>query len=71
MVKSEKEDDNDEKILSIFCFKSTLAIKDVENMDISEESLNDVLIGHTCCIQYNFDTQRDGKGLRLVKFDMS
>ena len=66
----EKEDDTDEEILSIFCFKSTLAIKDVENMDINEEFLNNILIGNRCQIQYNFDVQSDDKGLRLVKFAM-
>ena len=65
---SEKEDDNDEDILSIFCFKSTLNLKNLEDMEITEEKLNDLWIGNKCGIQYNF--QSDGKHCRLVKFTM-
>ena len=35
--KFEEEDDSEEEVLSIFCFKSTLNLKALENMEISEE----------------------------------
>ena len=66
----EEGNDSDEDILSIFCFKSTLDLKDIDNMEITEEKLNDLLIGGKCDIQYNFDNQGDGKHLKLVKFTM-
>ena len=66
----EEGNDSDEDILSIFCFKSTLDLKDIDNMEITEEKLNDLLIGDKCDIQYNFDNQGDGKHFKLVKFTM-
>ena len=66
--KFEDDDDSEEEILSIFCFKSTLDLKDLETIEISEEKLNDILIGVKCDIQYNFENQNDVKHFRLVKF---
>ena len=68
--KFEEDDDSEEEILSIFCFKSTLNLKNLENMEISEEKLNNLLIGVKCDIEYNFENQNDGNNFRLVKFTM-
>ena len=69
--KFEEEDDSEEEVLSIFCFKSTLNLKALENMEISEEKLNNLLIGVKCDIQYNFENQNEGNNFRLVKFTMT
>ena len=65
-----QDDEKEDEILDIFCFKSTLGLTDVEEMEVNEENLNKKLIGNKCVAQYNKDTNRDSEKFRLVKFFM-
>ena len=63
------EDDNDE-VLDIFCFKSTLNLKDIDETDISEENLNKHLEGKMCQIEYDVNKNGEDGKLRLVRFEL-
>ena len=63
------EDDNNE-VLDLFCFKSTLNLKDIDEMDVSEENLNKVLEGKMCQVEYDVDKNGEDEKLRLVRFGL-
>ena len=60
----------DEEILDIFSFKSTLGLTDIEKMQINEDNLNEKMNGHKCVAQYKIEKNNDAEKLRLVKFNM-
>ena len=64
----EPEGDEDE-ILNIFSFKSTLDLDVLDDSNITEENLKTLMMGKQCVAQYNIDNNDDEK-LRLVKFNM-
>ena len=63
------EDDNDE-VLDIFCFKSTLNLKNIDETEITEENLNKHLEGKMCQIEYDVEKNREDGKLRLVRFEL-
>ena len=66
-VQSEEQED---EVLDIFSFKSTLDLKIEEGMEISEENLNRLMIGNKCEAQYNVDKSRDDERSKLVNIQM-
>jgi hypothetical protein len=65
-----QDDEQEDEILDIFSFKSTLGFTEIETIEINEDSLNNRMIGQTCVAEYNIDKNRDGEKWRLVKFIM-
>ena len=65
-----QDEEQEDEILDIFSFKSTLGLTDIENMEINEDNLNKRMIGNKCVAQYNIDKNRDAEKWRLVKFFM-
>ena len=60
-------DDNEDEIVNLFGFKSTLALEGIENMEITEENLNKVMIGRKCEVDYSIDKDGDEEKFRLMK----
>ena len=65
-----QDDEQEDEILDIFSFKSTLGFTEIETIEINEDSLNNRMIGQTCVAEYNIDKNRNGEKWRLVKFIM-
>ena len=65
-----QDDEQEDEILDIFSFKSTLSLTDIEQIEINEDNLNGRMIGHKCVAQYCIDKNGDAEKLRLVKFCM-
>ena len=63
-----QDNEQEDKILDIFCFKSTLGLTEIETVELNEDILNKRMIGQTCVAEYNMDKNRDGENWRLVKF---
>ena len=59
-------DEQEEEIVEIFCFNSTLNLKILNSPEITEENLNNMMMEKKCEAEYDED---DGK-LKLVKFLM-
>ena len=72
-IEIEKQDDQseEEEILNVFSFKSTLGLADIEKLDVTEDSLNTLMMGKKCDIQYNREKQMEDDKCRLVKFVMT
>ena len=62
--------DDDDEVLDIFCFKSTLNLKDTNDMEISEENLNKHLEGKMVQVEYDVEKNREDGKLRLVRFKL-
>ena len=66
------QNENDEaEILDVFVFKTTLGLVELDEVEISEDSLNAKLIEKKCLAEYIIDKNRDDEKFRLVKFTMS
>jgi hypothetical protein len=65
-----QDDEQEDEILDIFSFKSTLGLTDIEKAEINEDNLNERMIGLKCVAEYYIDKTRDAEKLRLVKFNM-
>ena len=65
-----QDNEQEDEILDIFSFKSTLGFTEIETIEINEDSLNNRMIGQTCVAEYNIDKNRNGEKWRLVKFIM-
>ena len=60
-IEVEKQDvlQDDEDILDVFSFKSTLGLQNIEEMEITVEKLNTLMTGNRCDIQYNIDNRNE------------
>ena len=65
-----QDDEQEDEILDIFSFKSTLELTNIEKVEINEDNLNERLIGLKCVAEYYIDKTRDAEKMRLVKFNM-
>ena len=65
-----QDDEQEDEILDIFGFKSTLGLTEIETMEINEDNLNKRMIGHKCVAQYDINKNRDVQKLKLEKFIM-
>ena len=72
-IEIEKQDhqSDDEEILNVFSFKSTLGLADIEKLEVTEDSLNTLMMGKKCDIQYNREKQTEEDKCKLVKFVMT
>lgn len=63
-----QDDKHEDEVLDVFCFKSTLDLRGIEKMDVTEDNLNKIMMGKKCQLEYNINSDKDDKKLRLVKF---
>ena len=64
-------ENDDDEVIDVFCFKTTLNLKDIDDIEISEENLNKKLEGKKCEIEYTIDKTREDGKVRLVKFKLN
>ena len=65
-----QSDDQEDEILGIFSFKSTLDLKLANNTDMTDENLNKIMMERKCTAEYDVDKTKDEGKLKLVKFEM-
>ena len=66
-IQNDKDDDD---ILDLFGFRSTLELEGNVNRDINEDKLNIKMVGKKCVAEYNIDKNRSDGKYRVVKFLM-
>ena len=70
-IEKQDEQSDNEEILNVFSFKSTLGLADIEKLEVTEDSLNTLMMGKKCDIQYIMEKQMEEDKCKLVKFLMT
>ena len=65
-----QSDDQDDDIIEIFSFNTTLDLKLEKDIDISEDNLNKMMMEMKVKAEYDVDKTRDDGKFKLVKFHM-
>ena len=65
-----QSDDQDDDIIEIFSFNTTLDLKLEKDTDVSEDNLNKMMMEMKVTAEYDVDKTRDDGKFKLVKFHM-
>ena len=70
-IEKQDEQSDNEELLNVFSFKSILDLAEIEKLEVTEDSLNTLMMVEKCDIQYIREKQMEEDKCKLVKFVMS
>ena len=58
-IEKQDEQSDDEEILNVFSFKCIFDLAEIEKLEVTEDSLNTLMMVEKCDIQYNMEKQME------------